>query len=112
MISDEREGFGGKFGVQTDRMDASAVGHDYVGTVDKHESQTDYSRGFGGKYGVQTDRVDKTDYARGFGGKYGVQTDRVDKVRYCGPCVLGRRKVEFGVQTDRMDASAVGHDYV
>lgn len=52
-------GFGGKYGVQTDRMDASAVGHDYVGKVEKHVSQTDYSQGFGGKYGVQTDRVDK-----------------------------------------------------
>lgn len=52
-------GFGGKFGVQSDRMDKSAVGHDYVANLKKHVSQTDYSRGFGGKYGVQTDRVDK-----------------------------------------------------
>lgn len=52
-------GFGGKFGVQTDRMDASAVGHDYDGKTEKHVSQTDHSRGFGGKFGVQTDRVDK-----------------------------------------------------
>ena len=41
------------------RMDKSAVGHDYVAKVEKHESQTDYSKGFGGKFGVQTDRVDK-----------------------------------------------------
>lgn len=52
-------GFGGKYGVQADRMDKSAVGHDYVGKVEKHVSQTDYAQGFGGKYGVQTDRVDK-----------------------------------------------------
>lgn len=52
-------GFGGKFGVQSDRMDKSAVGHDYVAKVEKHVSQTDYSQGFGGKYGVQSDRVDK-----------------------------------------------------
>lgn len=52
-------GYGGKFGVQKDRMDQSAVGHDYVGKVEKHASQKDYSTGFGGKYGIQTDRVDK-----------------------------------------------------
>lgn len=51
--------YGGKFGVQQDRMDRSAVGHDYIGKVEKHSSQTDHSTGFGGKFGVQTDRVDK-----------------------------------------------------
>lgn len=45
--------------MQADRMDKSAVGHDYVAKVEKHVSQTDYAQGFGGKYGVQTDRVDK-----------------------------------------------------
>lgn len=40
-------------------MDQSAVGHDYVAKVEKHQSQKDYATGFGGKYGVQTDRVDK-----------------------------------------------------
>jgi len=35
------------------------MGHDYIGKVDKHASQKDYSDGFGGKFGVQTDRVDK-----------------------------------------------------
>ena len=34
-------------------LDKSAVGWDHVSRVEKHESQTDYSRGFGGKYGVQ-----------------------------------------------------------
>lgn len=52
-------GYGGKFGVEQDRMDQSAMGHDYVAKVEKHSSQTDYSTGFGGKYGVQNDRVDK-----------------------------------------------------
>jgi cortactin len=32
-------GYGGKFGVEKDRMDKSAVGHDYVGKVEKHSSQ-------------------------------------------------------------------------
>merc|ERR1719259_474645 len=48
-------GYGGKFGVQTDRMDKSALGHDYIGKVDKHESQKDYKAGFGGKFGVLQD---------------------------------------------------------
>ncbi|KAL5963156.1 Hematopoietic lineage cell-specific protein [Taenia solium] len=88
-------GYGGKFGVEKDRMDKSAVGTDYHSEAAKHSSQKDYSKGFGGRYGVQTDRQDKAavgyehheelskhssqkDYAMGFGGKYGVQKDRVD----------------------------------
>ena len=37
--SDYKEGFGGKFGVQTDRQDKSAVGWDHIEKVNKHESQ-------------------------------------------------------------------------
>ncbi|KAF5300610.1 hypothetical protein FQR65_LT09142 [Abscondita terminalis] len=133
-------GYGGKFGVQEDRMDSSAVGHDYVGKVEKHASQKDYSTGFGGKYGVQSDRVDKSavtwdhkekvvkhasqiDYSSGFGGKYGVQTDRQDKSALGWDHVEKLEKHEsqkdysrgfggkFGVQTDRQDKSAVGWDH-
>nr|XP_032522331.1 src substrate cortactin-like [Danaus plexippus plexippus] len=109
-------GYGGKFGVQQDRMDKSAVGHDYVGKTEKHVSQKDYAQGFGGKFGVQTDRMDasavghdyvgvvskhasQTDHSRGFGGKYGVQTDRVDKVGgegLAGGIVRGGGAVEWG----------------
>ena len=39
----------GKYGVQKDRMDKSAVGHDYQAGLSAHESQTDHSKGFGGK---------------------------------------------------------------
>ena len=49
----------GKFGVQKDRQDSSAVGHDYVGKTEKHSSQKDYATGFGGKFGVQKDRQDE-----------------------------------------------------
>lgn len=52
-------GYGGKFGVEKDRMDKSAVGHDHIEKLQKHASQKDYATGFGGKFGVQTDRVDK-----------------------------------------------------
>uniref|UniRef100_A0A8C2FC01 Cortactin n=1 Tax=Cyprinus carpio TaxID=7962 RepID=A0A8C2FC01_CYPCA len=93
---DYTKGFGGKFGVETDKVDKSAVGFEYQGKTEKHESQKDYVKGFGGKFGVQTDRQDKSavgwdhqeklqlhesqkDYAKGFGGKYGVQKDRMDK---------------------------------
>uniref|UniRef100_A0A2K6RCE5 Hematopoietic cell-specific Lyn substrate 1 n=1 Tax=Rhinopithecus roxellana TaxID=61622 RepID=A0A2K6RCE5_RHIRO len=90
-------GYGGRFGVERDRMDKSAVGHEYVAEVEKHSSQTDAAKGFGGKYGVERDRADKVtalgydykgetekhesqrDYAKGFGGQYGIQKDRVDK---------------------------------
>lgn len=59
-ISDYSKGFGGKFGVQTDRQDKSAVGWDHHEAPQKHESQTDHKVGFGGKFGVQTDRMDKS----------------------------------------------------
>ena len=36
---DYASGFGGKFGVQSDRQDRSAVGWDHLEKVDKHESQ-------------------------------------------------------------------------
>uniref|UniRef100_A0A671K3H5 Src substrate cortactin-like n=1 Tax=Sinocyclocheilus anshuiensis TaxID=1608454 RepID=A0A671K3H5_9TELE len=91
-------GYGGKFGLQQDRMDkvSSAVGFEYAGKTEKHASQKDYATGFGGRYGVQEDRVDQSavgfdyqgktekhesqkDYAKGFGGKFGVETDKVDK---------------------------------
>lgn len=37
--SDYSSGFGGKYGVQADRVDKSAVGFDYQGKTEKHESQ-------------------------------------------------------------------------
>ena len=49
---DYKVGFGGKFGVQTDRQDKSAAGWDHIEKVEKHESQVDHKKGFGGKYGV------------------------------------------------------------
>ncbi|XP_071497289.1 src substrate cortactin-like, partial [Diadema antillarum] len=65
-------GYGGKFGVQQDRMDKSAVGHDHMSSLSKHASQADYAKGFGGKYGVQKERIDKS--AVGF--EYQGKTDK------------------------------------
>ncbi|ALC46322.1 Cortactin [Drosophila busckii] len=133
-------GYGGKFGVEKDRMDKSAMGHDYQGKVEKHASQKDYSEGFGGKFGVQTNRVDKSavgwdhiekvekhesqkDYSKGFGGKFGVQEDRKDKSAVGWDHIEKVEKHEsqkdyskgfggkFGVQEDRKDKSAVGWDH-
>ncbi|CAH8862921.1 unnamed protein product [Trichobilharzia szidati] len=130
-------GYGGKFGVEQDRMDKSAVDWSHVETTEKHTSQKDYAKGFGGKYGVQTDRQDKSavgwdhkettekhssqkDYSTGFGGKYGVQKDRQDKSALgwdhhekpeCHPSQVDYAKGfggKFGVQTDRVDSSSVG----
>lgn len=58
-FSDYATGFGGKYGVQKDRQDGSAVGFDHTEKLSKHSSQKDYSTGFGGKYGVQSDRKDE-----------------------------------------------------
>ncbi|KAM8939675.1 src substrate cortactin isoform 2-T2 [Pelodytes ibericus] len=133
-------GYGGKFGVEKDRMDKSAVGHEYQSKLSKHCSQLDATRGFGGKFGVQTDRVDESamtfdyqgktekhasqkDYTSGFGGKFGVQADRVDKSAVGFDYKSKTEKHEsqkdystgfggkYGVQADRVDKSAVGFDY-
>ena len=91
------KGFGGKFGVETDRVDASAKGWSESQKVEAHASQVDHKKGFGGKFGVETDKVDKsakgwsehykpelhpsqTDHKKGFGGKFGVEEDRRDEV--------------------------------
>jgi hypothetical protein len=37
--SDYARGFGGKYGIQTDRQDRSAVGWDYIEKIQKHGSQ-------------------------------------------------------------------------
>ncbi|XP_060780055.1 src substrate cortactin-like isoform X1 [Neoarius graeffei] len=133
-------GYGGKFGVQEDRMDKSAVGHEYQSKLSKHCSQTDTSKGFGGKFGVQSDRVDQSavgfeyagktekhasqkDYTTGFGGRYGVQTDRVDRSAvgfdYQGKTEKHESQKDYakgfggkyGVETDKVDKSAVGFEY-
>lgn len=133
-------GYGGKFGVQQDRMDKSAVGHDYQSKLSKHCSQTDTAKGFGGKFGVQADRVDQSavgfeyagktekhasqkDYTTGFGGRYGVQKDRVDQSAMGFDYQSKTEKHEsqkdyskgfggkFGVETDKVDKSAVGFEY-
>ncbi|XP_023661232.1 src substrate cortactin isoform X2 [Paramormyrops kingsleyae] len=134
-------GYGGKFGLQQDRMDKSAVGHDYQSKLSKHCSQTDTSKGFGGKFGVQADRVDQSavgfeyagktekhasqkDYTTGFGGRYGVQVDRVDQSAvgfdYQGKTEKHESQTDytkgfggkFGVETDKVDKSAMGFEYL
>uniref|UniRef100_A0A224YUV4 Cortactin n=1 Tax=Rhipicephalus zambeziensis TaxID=60191 RepID=A0A224YUV4_9ACAR len=134
-------GYGGKFGVQNDRMDKSAVGNDYVASLHKHASQTDAVKGFGGKFGVQKDRQDKCavgwehhesvekhasqkDYSTGFGGKFGVQKERQDKSAVGWEFHEKSQKHasqtdyaigfggKFGVQSDRQDTSAVGWNHI
>jgi len=89
------KGYGGRYGIEKDRMDKSAMGHDFIGKVEKHASQKDYSDGFGGKFGIQTGmdqsavgwdykeqltkHESQTDHKKGFGGKFGVESDRMDK---------------------------------
>lgn len=130
-------GYGGKFGVEKDRMDKLAMGHDYVAQVEQHSSQKDAARGFGGKFGVQKDRVDKAamgyeykgevqqhasqkDYSKGFGGKFGVEKEKVDKAALGYDYKAETEKHQsqkdysagfggrYGVQADRMDKSAAG----
>uniref|UniRef100_A0A8C5PWZ6 Cortactin n=1 Tax=Leptobrachium leishanense TaxID=445787 RepID=A0A8C5PWZ6_9ANUR len=125
-------GYGGKFGVEKDRMDKSAVGHEYQSKLSKHCSQSDATRGFGGKFGVQSDRVDQVrillcatqlNYTTGFGGKFGVQADRVDKSAvgfdYQGKTEKHESQKDYskgfggkyGIDKDNVDKSAVGYEY-
>jgi hypothetical protein len=39
IFADYSKGFGGKYGVQTDRKDQSAVGYEHQEKLEKHESQ-------------------------------------------------------------------------
>lgn len=59
---DYSQGFGGKYGVQTDRQDKSAMGYDSQEKVPLHPSQTDMSKGFGGKFGVDSENKDKVGF--------------------------------------------------
>ena len=88
-------GYGGKYGVQTDRQDASAAGFDYDGKTAGHASQT-FSDGYGGKFGVskvqdksalgfeadgKTEAHSSQTFSHGYGGKFGVEkaTDKVSQ---------------------------------
>uniref|UniRef100_A0A8C5DV77 Src substrate cortactin-like n=1 Tax=Gouania willdenowi TaxID=441366 RepID=A0A8C5DV77_GOUWI len=133
-------GYGGKFGVEKDRMDKVALSHSYVAQVEHHSSQKDASKGFGGKFGVQTDRVDKSalgfeykgevtqhgsqkDYSKGFGGKYGVEKEKVDKVALGYDYQAETEKHQsqkdyskgfggkYGVEKEKVDKVALGYDY-
>lgn len=57
--ADYSKGFGGKYGVQTDSQDKSALGYNADTRTELHPSQTDMKKGFGGKFGVEEDRCDK-----------------------------------------------------
>lgn len=80
--SDYSKGFGGKFGVEREKVDKAALGYDYKSQTEKHQSQKGEAT-----LGVCSSDLKPTltgcvcsDYSSGFGGRYGVQTDRMDKV--------------------------------
>ena len=97
-FSDHSKGFGGKYGVESDRVDKSAKGWSDHSQTELHPSQTDHKKGFGGKFGVDenmdksaakwTDKSEselhssQTDHKKGFGGKFGVETEGQDKVSF------------------------------
>ncbi|EGD79822.1 cortactin [Salpingoeca rosetta] len=68
-------GYGGKYGVQTDRQDKSVVGYEYQHEKQLHSSQTDAKKGFGGKFGIDrsaqgTTTSDTADEPEAVGAKY------------------------------------------
>ena len=98
---DYKIGWGGKFGLQEDRKDASAAGWDYQSKLSQHESQKgnghaklptrssllllhNYYQDSAIVRGCRPANSHflfsaLADHSKGFGGKYGVQDDRVDK---------------------------------
>lgn len=92
---DYATGFGGKFGVQSDRVDKSAVGWDHIEKVEKHESQKDYSRGFGGKFGVQEDRKDASAVGWDYVEKPQHHESQVDHKIVCTMCHFAYFQFEF-----------------
>jgi hypothetical protein len=60
IVVDYSKGFGGKYGVQQDRVDKSAKGWSEQQGTELHPSQTDSSKGFGGKFGIERDRQDES----------------------------------------------------
>jgi hypothetical protein len=48
--TDHSTGFGGKFGVQKDRVDKSAVGWEHHEKVEKHESQKGFCSSFSSSF--------------------------------------------------------------
>lgn len=81
---DYAKGFGGKYGVEKDKVDKAALGYDYKGETEKHQSQK-------GEFGTQRSLLCfvpssfmfyilfSSDYSKGFGGKFGVEKEKVDK---------------------------------
>ena len=59
--ADHAVGFGGKYGVQKDRVDKSAKGWSEHTEPGLHPSQADYKKGFGGKFGVDTENQDEVE---------------------------------------------------
>lgn len=39
LVLDYAKGFGGKYGVEKERVDKAALGYDYKGETEKHQSQ-------------------------------------------------------------------------
>lgn len=39
VVSDYSKGFGGKYGVEKEKVDKAALGYDYKGEIEKHQSQ-------------------------------------------------------------------------
>lgn len=82
---DYSKGFGGKFGVETEKVDKAALGYDYKAQTEKHQSQKGAHTLAPAYNRCQCWLVDLwfgfcSDYSAGFGGRYGVQADRMDKV--------------------------------
>merc|ERR1712096_599316 len=65
-------GYGGKFGVQTDRVDKSAMGWEHVEKGGKHDSQQDYKTGVGWDHtsagASHESQAKQSDYKAGFVG--------------------------------------------
>lgn len=105
--------------METEKVDKAALGYDYKGQTDKHQSQkgepaplrspplnvlfrpalvsrSDYSKGFGGKFGVEREKVDKA----ALGYDYRSETEKHQSQK--GEATLGVRSSDLESNTDRV----------
>ncbi|VDM54779.1 unnamed protein product [Angiostrongylus costaricensis] len=132
------EGYGGKFGVMTDRMDKvgclwrlpfdvgrsmPSINCSVILRFSKLHSCSSFKAAVSFDYkGKVEAHASQKDYSMGFGGKFGVQLDRRDKsaAGWDEKVELSKHESQkdasagyggrFGVQTDRKDRSAAGWD--
>ena len=57
MLTDYSKGFGGKYGVEKERVDRTAMGYDYKGETERHQSQKGEFKGYTVSFSIFISKV-------------------------------------------------------